>query len=438
MKQHLSFLKPDEDWLRKLPEMKDWETGTQDIIMKVTNWIEGSTEQFCTKKWKQNQEDTNGNPVDGFQDESFERRATKLWAVWKLHYETAKQYVKENRISDITLFEIAHNVEQQQGYKGEGKLGGNPFEDILLVDAIEQDDQEAKGYLFTKYQPLANIIYSENEDWWSDFCTEKVLTRQKSTGLPAIVSYEGAAGLSRWINIAARQFLSRYNKKEDVRLKPSVELELLLSVCTEEQHHDYKIYRDGFGDQLPRVEKRIQWLLKKVLPAQNLVWEKKVDQELVQLRKDAYQTSGTSVINERGDKESSLSYLNEKKWSDLDCFGLFGQLLHLAVNSFSAKDVLILKLLFQRNINEDGKEERLTLEEIAQITGYKNKATISKKRKSLLDEELPKQLEEIASRVDQGRFNKCRELLRLPVLMTDFISTLEDVLNGKQGKGEVQ
>tara|TARA_R100001132_G_scaffold8785_1_gene8392 strand:+ start:1949 stop:3187 length:1239 start_codon:yes stop_codon:yes gene_type:complete len=405
-------LDPEAEMLADLGEGIDEAELIERILMRISVWVEEYTQLFFEKPWS--------TESGSYEDSSFIRWAEKLWNVWKYHWESAQKTAKRNKI-DIDLFEVAEMVHLETGYTGEGKLGGNPFRDILLVDAINQGEQLAFTFFYEDYLGLAMKI-KLTEDCWHDFYVSHVIDRKGESGLPAIANYDGKAGLARWVDKSAIRFHSnqvrRFRRKQGNSITPSEKLEILLSLCTGEQIRAYEEYYEINSPdrkKLIAIKIRLEWLTQQVTQEQKLKYHKILGELTANQQYQDHQESSQSNSSE----ESSAPTDDKRN----ECLAMLGRIVLNLINSFSVKDTLIFKLQLLDGLKQ---------EEIGRIVG-KDKGQISRDLKRMKLELLKK----LASYTPEApgkkeKYEQCLELLTLPAFFEELASWLKEENNASQ------
>lgn len=134
------------------------------------------------------------------------------WDALLFHHEASVGFAKKR-------CEVAESIFQGQGFKGDGKLGGNPFFDVAVAvacvgrqgNAFQAFERAYRGKLTGRAVAWASKVQGRGigtleidqfQDWWSDFQT-RVLTDGLVNG------YGGKCGLLNYLAPILAQFLGR-------------------------------------------------------------------------------------------------------------------------------------------------------------------------------------------------------------------------------------
>jgi hypothetical protein len=264
----------DRDWLKSQPGMQDWNAGCRrlgTVIMAQIREFKSSLETTRSAvSSAQNPATRTAAPSDSAITEETSEVVLKVWHVWKHHWKDAIRAAsgqpqdgldvlrqikagrgfRERRGNETTM-----DSDQTAATRRFGRLGGDPINDTLLVDAVVIDrDARAIQRLRDQYRALALQIARQkgfqiasassrsspdgdspvgltherilDSDWWDMLIADLV-----SSG--ALNEYSGESGLSVYLGVSITRKLMRPPRhslrvpEELQHLEPSTQWEAL-------------------------------------------------------------------------------------------------------------------------------------------------------------------------------------------------------------------
>lgn len=188
------FLDADREWLERQPGMLPWLPGRARIVARIDHWM-----------------DEYGAAVGGRVRELgaplAEECAARLWNCWEYHWRQAAE-LGEGRADG---FEVASRVQAGLGFQGGGRLGGNPFEDVVLAVAVWHRRPEAIERFTDRFRSRAigvavktnRLVREDVNDWWCQLLVHLMGVGDRPGKLQ---KYAGRCGLWNWLARVARNF----------------------------------------------------------------------------------------------------------------------------------------------------------------------------------------------------------------------------------------
>eukprot|EP00913_Durusdinium_trenchii_P008859 g8325.t1 len=178
-------------------------------------------------------------------------------------------------------FEVANLIQSGRGFRktssgdlaaaADYELGGNPFRETVLVEAVLQEIPAAIRRFDEQEIPrMLESLRNDIDRGWVEFAL-------KDRGV--LKNYRGRSGLSRFISGVARQKQKKIDAEPEhvrtsiARLTAGVRWNLLLDICDESQYRDLQA-KDENGNLAVRVEKRVSQLEGRLRPEQVQKYER--------------------------------------------------------------------------------------------------------------------------------------------------------------------
>jgi RNA polymerase sigma factor (sigma-70 family) len=168
--------------------------GQARILAQIERWIKEHGEAACGRI------PTSEEPLRN-------EAAARLWQCWEYHW---RQAVELNG-GEVDGFEVAKRVAAGRGLLKGGRLGGNPFEDVVLAAAVLHREPVAIQRFTERFR--ADAIRSarktylspheDEEDWWCQFLMHLMGLGPRNGKLDR---FQGRCGLKNWLPRVAKNF----------------------------------------------------------------------------------------------------------------------------------------------------------------------------------------------------------------------------------------
>jgi RNA polymerase sigma factor (sigma-70 family) len=129
-----------------------------------------------------------------------------LWRTWSYHWE---QYVEEHGPIDGAV--VAEQIQKGRGFHGQGRLGGNVLEDVILAQALLRMQQKALDRFEERFQKQAmgtarNTVreVADSPGFWGDLLEHLGgFSREFAARLN---TFSGRCGLANWLPRVVHNF----------------------------------------------------------------------------------------------------------------------------------------------------------------------------------------------------------------------------------------
>jgi len=212
--------------------MEVWDSGCERIGRVMQTWIDDYMHLQPYSAEISNHRD--GVSELEHVDTRRHKQVSSQWSVWRHHWRDGIHWF--NR--PVNGEEVAEIVRGGQGFQTRnkrssgaaptdsgaatpdrfGKLGGNPFNDILLVLDVAAESNDAISDFSRLYRALASSLFWAHAgcpppaDWWDILVVKLTAPRKNQDGervAPLICSYSGNAGLSLYLSQIVANELAR-------------------------------------------------------------------------------------------------------------------------------------------------------------------------------------------------------------------------------------
>ena len=185
----------DRHWLKRQNGMSSWEQGCAAQLDHLNRWIAG-----CAKDL--------GMRIPQTNHQTYRNR---LWACWGWHWQSAMEAAGADRFDGQ---EVAASIQAGRGYTGKRNLGGDPFRDVVLAEAVCQRDEVATRIFAAEYRGLAIGVarkfspksMADLDEWWHDFFTCHLAAFDRE-GDGALAKFQGRCALSHWLPMVVKMYI---------------------------------------------------------------------------------------------------------------------------------------------------------------------------------------------------------------------------------------
>lgn len=192
----------ERSWLSCQDGMNDWDAGCRRLWQQLGGWTTVYTGRVGVV------------PAAPDSEKQAPYRA-RLWRCWSVHWQLA---VKESP-PVVDGYRVA--AERQSGCGPQGTtFEGDPFEDVVLSEAVLQGDRRAWEQFEKRFRPLCRSqsrsfidqVERTDGDWWSDLMTHLCIklpagtAREPFQARGALARFEGRSILAAWLKTVARHF----------------------------------------------------------------------------------------------------------------------------------------------------------------------------------------------------------------------------------------
>jgi RNA polymerase sigma factor (sigma-70 family) len=133
----------------------------------------------------------------------------RLWQCWAYHW---RDSLGEDGQGVQDGWAVAARVRAGLGAHGLGNLGGDPFRDVVLADAVLRKDNTATALFERDYRDfLTNFaarlradFATTYPDWWSELM-DRLAGYTRTPG--KLEKYSGRCGLRHWLSTVTRRFV---------------------------------------------------------------------------------------------------------------------------------------------------------------------------------------------------------------------------------------
>lgn len=182
-------------WLENQPGMTPWQEGTRMLSHQIDAWLADYSPPFCDR------------PVTPARD-TYPRYAERLWECWSHHWQQALLESPDRRTDGQT---VASRIASGHGYVRGGQLGGNPFRDVVLAQAVLERENRGTEVFCKEYFPFAQRLAARcharfgnsPDEWWNDFLDHLA----GYTRSPRLARFTGKCALQNWLGTVLWNFL---------------------------------------------------------------------------------------------------------------------------------------------------------------------------------------------------------------------------------------
>ena len=184
-------------WVVDQPEMTPWQEGFSLLTALLDERLQAYSGDICTRTVRSNDQE---------------------WWVYTFRLRQCLCHHWRDAIAGdgrVPATRVAEQIEGGRGYRGGGKLGGNPLEDVVLAVAMALKDERAVKVFIEHYQGFAKALASKldarfangPDDWWFELLDH---LGGYTGGTARLNRFRGHSGLRNWLGTVVWHFLRRW------------------------------------------------------------------------------------------------------------------------------------------------------------------------------------------------------------------------------------
>ena len=224
--QMLAMFDQDKPWLERQPEMTPWDHGCRKLAGLLDQWYSRYFETVCRR--------------DVAREEQDERLPylSRLWQCVGYHWQDANRSAEEGAADagvaekaapekgaaekgPVDLQTVVEEIESGRGFRGGGRLGGNPLRDVVLAVAMVHKDDAATRTFEDEYLSFSKgmagkfhpRLAEDTDEWWYDLLDHLA----GYTNPPGKLDrFYGRCALRNWLGTVVWNFLRRRKSRKEV------------------------------------------------------------------------------------------------------------------------------------------------------------------------------------------------------------------------------
>ena len=165
------ILEDEKAWLAEQPGMQPWDEGCRRVVTLLKELF-----QDYSKRVREHAADSHDANVAVY--------LARLWQCLHHHWcdaigpagRTATSICEPSPNGHVTVEQVAQQIAKGQGYRGGGRLGGDPLRDIVLAVAMVAKDGRATQVFQDDYYAFAVAVAAkvhqrladDPDPWWSE------------------------------------------------------------------------------------------------------------------------------------------------------------------------------------------------------------------------------------------------------------------------------
>jgi RNA polymerase sigma factor (sigma-70 family) len=206
----LQILEHERAWLAEQPGMQPWDEGCRRVVTLLKQLF-----QDYSKRVRE--------PATDSPDADVALYLARLWQCLCHHWcdaigplgRTATSICTPSPNGRITADQVAQQIAAGQGYRGGGRLGGDPLRDIVLAVAMVAKDGRATQVFQDDYYAFAVAVAAkvhhrlayDPDPWWSELLDDLAgYTRPKAK----LDKFKGRCALHNWLPRVIVRFVHRW------------------------------------------------------------------------------------------------------------------------------------------------------------------------------------------------------------------------------------
>ena len=203
----------DKTWLQQQPGMNPWEDGCRDLTALLHKRLIDHSGEVCEE------------PVDPSDEQPAARYCGRLWGCLKHHWRDAIGVTPGGRKA---VESVLQRLDECRGFRGGGRLGGNPLRDVVLAVAMTLGDEQAPRVFEKDYLPFARSLAGRMnynlgkscDEWWNDLLDHLA---GYTGGSGRLDKFFGRCGLKNWLPPVVWNFLKGWLRRES-KLKGGLDI----------------------------------------------------------------------------------------------------------------------------------------------------------------------------------------------------------------------
>ena len=200
----LPILNEERAWLAGQPGMQPWDEGCRHVAAMLTD---------CLERYSAMVRQRRAAGTDDADDTDDTLYLVRLWQCLGYHWRDAvRASATDGRIAAV---QVAEQIAAGRGYRGGGRLGGDPLRDVVLAVAMVLNDERAPQVFQDDYRRLAVAVAAQvnrrladdPDPWWNELLDYLGgYTRPEAK----LDKFHGRCALQNWLPRVIARFVCRW------------------------------------------------------------------------------------------------------------------------------------------------------------------------------------------------------------------------------------
>jgi DNA-directed RNA polymerase specialized sigma24 family protein len=210
-----AFFQSEREWLSRQVGMQPWSKGCAMLVEHMNRWLAEYSTAYCSNVVRP------GQP-------RYEPYLRRIWTCWKHHWKDARAVTGRQGVDGR---EVARRILKGRGYAGAGRLQGKPFREVVLSQAVQDNESPAAEYFLKTYRTFAIGVArrqdpnfaSDPDAWWNEFFAHHLVGYTRSPEQRArgkLSTFDGRSGMRPWLRTVVKLCVWGQRRRGSKRQQP--------------------------------------------------------------------------------------------------------------------------------------------------------------------------------------------------------------------------